>query len=171
MPKEITQEYLKSRLHYNPETGVFTWKASSNPHWNGKWDGKRAGWLKTGKSGVYRQIAIDNVKYYEHRLAWLYMTGEWPKEVDHINGNKICNKFCNLREASGSQNHYNKKMMSNNTSGYKGVFFCKQKKKWLARIQYNKTQKHLGTFECPTSAYFAYCKAAKELHGEFARFA
>lgn len=170
MHEKLTQSRLKKLVHYNLETGVFTWLKRENSQWNGKWAKKRAGWIRNGKSGIYRQISVDDKKYYEHRLAWLYVTGNWPVEIDHINGDKVDNKFCNLREAHGSQNHYNK-TMSNNTSGYKGVFFCNQKKKWLARIQANKKQIHLGTFKTPEDAHSAYCIAADKYHGGFARTA
>lgn len=171
MPKEITQEYLRSLIEYFPETGSFIWKDRTNSQWNGKWSGKEAGWLRKGKGGPYKQVGIDEEKYYAHRLVWLYVYGYLPEQVDHIDGNRLNNKLSNLREAKGSQNHYNKKIMSNNTSGYKGGFYCRQKKKWCARIQVDGKSKHLGFFNCPTAAHISYYHGAKKHHGEFARFA
>lgn len=166
----ITQEYLKSILHYEPNSGVFTWliRRDMDNRWNSRWAGKTAGWLKMPQG--YLQIGINNKKYYSHRLAWLYMTGQFPSEIDHIDGNKSNNVYSNIREASFVQNQRNKGIMKNNVSGYKGVFFCNQKKKWVAKIRIDiKKDIHLGSFGCPTAAHFAYCRAAKQYHGEFAR--
>ena len=71
--------------------------------------------------------------------------------------------------ATHSQNMKNRKINKNNTSGYKGVQWHKRDKKWRASIVVNKNKIHLGCFNCPKEAHDAYCRAAKELHGEFAR--
>jgi hypothetical protein len=165
----ITQEYLKSAVHYDPETGVFTWLSRPDKElaWNNKLAGKIAGWDKDG----YRQIAINNKKFYSHRLAWLYMTGKMPREIDHIDMDKSNNKFANLREVTSVQNQLNRRKHRDNKSGYKGVFFSSQKRKWQARIAVNKKDFHLGFFKTPELAHAAYCKAAKKYHGEFARVA
>jgi HNH endonuclease/AP2 domain len=169
---KITQEYLKSILDYNARTGLFKWKRrhDCSSHWNGRWSGKNAGWLDAKKG--YLEIGINNKKYYAHRLAWLYITGEWPKEVDHKNGVKSNNRFSNLRPSSHIDNQRNKGLTKRNSSGYKGVFFCNQKKKYVARIIIdNKRSIHLGSFTNPKVAHLAYCQAAKKYHGEFARVA
>ena len=72
-----------------------------------------------------------------------------------------------MREATRSENEWNKTKQINNTSGFKGVYLNKAAQKWHTKISINNKQKHLGYFDSPEEAYAAYCKAAKELHGEF----
>ena len=163
----ITQERLKELLHYNPETGVFTrnWTMGRKAR-----VGSIAGSVR--KDG-YRQIQINKIKYLSHRLAWLYMTGSWPKEdIDHINRVKDDNRWENLREASPSQNQANRKININNSSGLKGVQYRKDNTKnpWQASIECNGKSIYLGYFRTPEEAYLSYCLAALVLFGKFARF-
>jgi len=164
MKPKITQEYLRSIFHYDPETGVFTRLKSHRKDRVGKASG-------TINNHGYVQISVDNVRYLAHHLAWIYMTGEHPDQIDHINVNSADNAWLNLRKATTSQNIRNQGVRKNNTSGYKGVTYNKNAKKWLAQIKINRQPKYLGLFNCPTAAYIAYCQEANELHGEFARFA
>ena len=101
----ITQERLRRLLHYEPETGVFTWLERSSPHSKGH-VGRVAGAFDV--RGYWR-IKIDYKSYRAARLAWFYMTGEWPtQEIDHINRNPADNRWINLRSVDGSQNTYNR---------------------------------------------------------------
>lgn len=167
--KKVTQKYLKSILSYDPETGIFTWKhrKDRDSHWNGHYAHKEAGSYR----GQYRQICFNGKKYYSHRLAWLYMKGEWPKEIDHIDGIKDNNVFSNLRLATKEQNAQNRRRGKNNKSGYKGVFYDTRLRKWKSSISFNKNPIVLGYFDSPEKAYQEYCKAAKKYHGEYARVA
>lgn len=90
--------------------------------------------------------------------------------VDHINNNPLDNRRSNLRLATPSQNLGNRVRNKNNTSGYKGVTWNKQTHRWKAAIQAQGKARHLGYFSTPEEAHEAYCKAAKELFGEFANF-
>jgi len=118
----------------------------------------------------YRRICIDNRVYLAHRLAWLYMTGEWPKhQIDHINGNKNDNRHVNLREATNSENMRNTGKRSDNSSGFKGVYWNSEKMRWSAQISYNGRHKSLGTFDTAEEAHVAYRSASEKLHGQFAR--
>jgi hypothetical protein len=163
--KELTIDRLKSVLDYNPETGDFTWRISSS---NRTPVGTKAG--AKGTIG-YIHISVDMKKYLAHRLAYFYMTGEWPKSViDHINGDKADNRWANLRPATISQNTWNSNKSSKNSSGYKGVSFSKSKKKWTARISKNYHLHILGYFDTKEEAIEAHKKAAIELHGDFARY-
>lgn len=166
--KRISKKMLKLRVDYSPETGNFIWKPrKKNPLWTGKWAGKVAG--RVNCHG-YIAFPIDGRMYTGHRLAWLYMTGEWPqKEIDHINGIRSDNRWENLRLASKSQNKQNVKLSSRNTSGFKGVSWSRQNKKWIAQIAANGCKIHLGGFDTKELAYEAYCLAAGKLHGEFAK--
>jgi len=137
--QKINQEYLKSILHYNPETGVFCWKVRQGRVCSGE----VAGSEKWG----YTRIKINSKEYLAHRLAFLYMTGAWPKdEIDHINHVRDDNRFVNLRSATRQENAKNLKMSLANTSGVTGVNWHKATKKWKASIWKNGKTKHLGGF-------------------------
>jgi len=105
-----------------------------------------------------------------NRIALHRLIKNCPKDkvVDHINGNTLDNRKCNLRICTQAENSKNKRINKNNTSGYKGVFYYKRYNKWTSIIMVNGKKKGLGYFDTPEEAYAAYCKAAKELHGEFA---
>ena len=150
----ITQEYLKSILKYNKETGIFTWL---------KRNGNIAGTLN--KISGYIIISINNKNYRAHRLAWLYMTGNFPvNQMDHINRIRNDNRFENLREATNQENDFNKGEYKNNTSGYKGVFLNKEKNKWQAQIGINGKNINLGYFTNPEDASAAYETAKAKYH-------
>jgi len=173
----LTADYVRSILHYAPETGVFTWRERPCEHfatlnacgvWNSRCAGKTAGNIDRG----YVQITIDGRPYRAHRLAWLYMTGEWPiNDIDHASLDRSDNRFANLREATRSQNGANRRAMSNNTSGVKGVSWHASTRKWQARIQVAGKSKPLGYFDDLEAAAAAYERAAHETFGEFARTA
>lgn len=154
---------LRELLHYDPETGVFTWAMDKNRARKGM----RAG--KVAKSG-YRRIQIDGVQYNEHELAWLYVHGERSTPtIDHKNMVKTDNAIANLRQATTAQNQQNKPAQSNNTSGFKGVSKFARTGRWRAEIKANGVKKYLGSFADPEAAAEAYRAAAANLHGEFAR--
>jgi hypothetical protein len=162
----LTAERLRELLHYDPETGVFTWRA------------RRSNFSRYGIGDVagcvnpvgYRRIGWGKTYYPAHRLAWLYMTGEWPSgAIDHINCVKDDNRLANLRVATTAQNRANARKSSNNTSGFKGVVWHRKMCRWMAGIKVNGRSLHLGYFDCPAEAHTAYVKAAKEHFGEFAR--
>jgi hypothetical protein len=159
----ITAKRLRELLHYDPETGIFTWRVCrSNVS-----AGTRAGNVN---SRGYRKIRINYIYYRANRLAWFYMTGSWPNhEIDHIDGRCDNDAFSNLRDATRSQNEANRCMQSNNTSGFKGVIFNNRYGKWQAQIKCEGKHKYIGLFDDPRSAHKAYVETAKGLFGEFAR--
>lgn len=162
MKGELTQERLKELLHYDPDTGVFTWLQPGKRRLVGFTAG-------TVNSRGYLYISIGGKQYRAHRLAWLYMTGEVPEnEIDHRNGIGTDNRFANLRKATRSQNKANSATYKSNSSGCKGVGFDKATGRWKARVQVNGKRISLGYFDSPESAYAAYCEAATKFHGEFA---
>lgn len=137
----ITQKDLKSRLHYDTESGIFTWIKSKRRGWVGKVAGTRC------KNG-YEQISIDNKRYYSHRLAWLFVNGSWPKnEIDHIDRNPLNNSVKNLREASRGCNQRNVGMSKYNNTGVTGVCFDNGRKQYRAYMQIDKKHKNLGYFD------------------------
>lgn len=157
----MTEERVKERLHYDPETGVFTWKVSQGT----KKQGTRAGTIDVNR---YRTIQLDGKRYYEHRLAYFYMTGKFPPhETDHMDGNRENNRWVNLRLASAEENQGNRFRSKRNTSGLKGVSY--DRNKWRAQIGINYRTISLGRFRSPEAAHGAYCEAAKDVFGAYAR--
>lgn len=119
----------------------------------------------------YRRVNVDGAKYYEHRLAWFYMTGAWPKDqIDHVNGDRSDNRFINLREASAADNVRNVAKKKHNTSGFLGVTFDKSRGKWKAQITMHGRPICLGRFGDINDASKAYQEAKRRLHGAFRRF-
>lgn len=156
----ITLERLKELLHYNPDTGIYI-----NMVDRGR---ARKGNISGTKNKGYISIMLDGHMYQAHRLAWFYMTGKWPdKIIDHKDGNGLNNRFSNLRDASHSQNQFNRRKNKGTLAGFKGVSFNKKSQRWKASINFNKKTYYLGYFETPEEASEAYNKKAKELHGEF----
>lgn len=172
----LTAAYVRSILDYNPETGVFTWRERPREHFlsdkswtafKARFAGEIAG---TDNPLGHLEICINGVSYKAHRLAWLIMTGEWPKDfIDHINRRRADNRFANLREATDAQNKRNTGKRRHNKSGIKGVSWNRQRQKWQADIQSDRKRRYLGIFDDIAEAAAAYARAAKELHGEFAR--
>ena len=158
----LTLEELKKRVHYNPETGIFTW-TYTNVMVNQKViQGERADHISKG----YYRIGINRIRYFSARLAWLYMTGEWPKyHVDHINGDPLDNRFVNLRDVTAAINIQNqRKPGTKNRSGYLGVSLNKKDGKYHAFICTNYQTKWLGRYDDPAVAYQAYLSAKRRLH-------
>jgi len=158
----LTKDYLKTIIKYNPETGEMNKLHYYRPNCIGKL-------LKNDGKNRYKNIEICGKVYKQHRIAWLYVYGIMPKEIDHINGIRSDNRLCNLREVTRSQNIQNIGIRSNNTSGYKGVIFEAKKKKWRARITLDYKLINLGYYCNAESAFIAYCEAAKKYHKEYAR--
>lgn len=159
----LTQETLRHRLLYNPDTGIFSWRDVPENKFPGKITG-------TICCYGYQVIQIDNVQYRGARLAWLYMTGEWPAEhIDHRDGNEGNDAWSNLRAATRSQNMCNSKLRADNSSGARGVSWNKRKQKWHVRVNVNGRLHHCGYFDDFEEAKLVRDMKAKTLHGAFAR--
>lgn len=158
----ITQEYIKLNLNYDENTGIFT-RIKSNHH------SVKVGDIAGTDNRGYTMISINHKKYGAHRLAWLYVHGEMPECIDHINGNPSDNRICNLRPANQLTNTYNSKIRKDNTSGVKGVNWNAQWKKWAARISINGYRKFLGYFDDLELAELVASESRLKYHGEFAR--
>lgn len=159
--------YLKCILHYDPETGIFTWLKKRSSYAGKVKEGAIAGSLKTGIGGGYIKITVDRIQYRAHCLAWYYMTGSpVPKglEIDHIDRNRKNNAWKNLRAVSRSQNCMNHGLRSNNISGVRGVSWHAQCKKWMARITVEGNIIHLGLFPTVEDAASARKEAEKKYY-------
>ena len=146
------------RLSYDPETGIFTRRVLRG----GQKPGTIAGTLHW-KGYIY--IRLGNKKYYAHRLAFLYMTGSIPEQIDHIDCVRHNNRWSNLRAADGFLNAQNRKRIKGVTkligatpkhgrfSSQIGITVMGKKKKI-----------HLGMFDTAYEAHLAYIDAKRALH-------
>lgn len=171
-----TAARLNERLYYNQETGVVIWKERNVSEfdsqyrcdvWNSKFANKEAGCLLSDTK--YRLLGLDLISYGVRRIIWKIMTGNDPiNEIDHINEIRDDNRFDNLREAIVSENNHNRGIQKNNTSGYKGIFWRKDCKKWQGKVRFNYTRYYTGKFDAPEEAHFELCLIREKLHKEFA---
>lgn len=161
MKQTLSQQYLKSQINYDPTTGIFLWLERKQ----GRYMGKPVGCLSIG----YLSIRIAGKLYRAHRLAWLFMTGSFPKDqIDHINNIRNDNRWINLRQCNQSQNCANTGKRKNNTSGFKGVYWSRNAKKWHASVRFKRKNFHLGYFNDKIDAAKAYNVAATKYFGKFA---
>lgn len=157
----LTAERLREVLIY--EAGVFRWRCSRGP--------RRPGSVAGCANGEgYIVICIDGARHYAHRLAWLYVHGEWPEgEIDHRDRRKANNKIENLRDATRSENNANR--AGQRANRLKGAVWHKKAGRWMASIQVKGRSVYLGLHDTEEAAHAAYLAAAKEHYGVFARAA
>lgn len=149
---------LRELLHYDPDTGVFTWRSGRQ---GAGFAGAAAGGIN--KRGYWR-ISVDYGRYMAHVLAWFYMTGEWPElDVDHRNNIRHDNRWNNLRHVTRGVNNQNQHhAKACNKAGFLGV--SPNRKRWSASIQVNGRKVHIGTFDSPIEAHEAYLHTKRQLH-------
>ena len=154
----LTPERLRELLHYDPETGLFTWRQRRGSR------APQGGVAGSHDALGYIQIGVDGVGHHAQRLAWLYQKGVWPEfTVDHVNGVPDDNRFSNLRDVSHQSNIQNQRRAPrSNTSGFLGV--SASGNRWRAAIVVNLRQIHLGCFATPEAAHAAYVEAKRRLH-------
>lgn len=119
----------------------------------------------------YVAVNIDKQCISVHRLIWVMQHGAMPELIDHIDGDRQNNRIENLRLADKFGNAQNKRMHKNNTSGVKGVYWKKDKNKWMAQIGFNRKQKNLGYFDKKEDAAEFISLARDMLHGQYANHA
>ncbi len=168
---QLTQSRLHELFDYSVVTGLLYSKTPRN-----RWGRTPAGtplicarFYHPDGRPKYAQFDVDGEKWYHHRLIWFWVTGELPETVDHENRDICHNAWHNLRDATVSQNGWNRNKQANNTSGYKGVHFVKSKGLYRATIRANNVIYRLGNYITAEDAYAAYKAKAKELHGDFVR--
>lgn len=166
----LTQKKLKELLHYDPDTGVLAWLERSQDSFKSvkKWKrfntrcaGKVTGTIN-GKG--YIVIRVFGKTWLAHRLAILYMSGEFPEETDHRNGIRNDNRWCNLRASTRKRNARNQRLRSDNTSGAVGVYMPSGSKSWLASIGHEGKTICLGSHADKSHALVAR-KAAEKVLG------
>lgn len=136
----LDQKELKRILKYNQKTGKFIYNINRGPMKKGDYAG-----YKNHKG--YEVICISGKLYMSHRLVYLYMTSKFPKEtIDHINHNKIDNRWKNLRNCKIKDNSKNQSLSKNNKSGFTGVEWSKRDKNWMVRITIEGKRKYLGSY-------------------------
>lgn len=158
---DLTAARVRELLDYDPETGTFSRKVMSRGRYA---DRSQVGGPQL--SGHIR-ICVDGKKHYAHRLAWLFINGDWPGgDLDHIDGDPSNNRASNLRVTSHKANMQNfRGPTARSTTRLLGVSWCRLNKKWKASISIDGKTKHLGLFDSPGAAHDAYL-AAKRLHHE-----
>lgn len=153
----MTPDDLRSLIRYNPGDGSFVWLRKPAKRILA---GSVAGTLRGGR--IF--IVIGGKSYAASRLAWLYMTGQWPSGVvDHINGFAADNRWANLRDVSRRVNNENQRCArSCNRAGLLGV--TPHHERFRARIKVRGVTRDLGLHATPELAHAAYVAAKRELH-------
>lgn len=148
---DLSADDVRSQFTYDAATGHLYRLGQSHP------SGRMS-------SNGYRQICVNGRRYVAHRLAWLYVYGEWPKmQLDHINQNRDDNRIENLREVTNKQNGENVRIHSHNITGRRGVSFIRSRMAWQADIKHYGKTKYLGTFDNIIDAVAARMRAEREL--------
>jgi hypothetical protein len=138
---DITREEVLQLIEPNFETGKLCWKV------------RRGGPAIAGGEvgsivGSYLKVKLKGKSYPVHRIIWLLATGEHPDRfVDHINGNRLDNRLCNLRLVTKAENAKNRRTTKTSTSGLNGVVWASDRKKWRAFIRWDNRLEHLGTHD------------------------
>lgn len=174
-----SQDYLKMLFSYDPDTGILKWadrlpiELLTKYNWSSRrykrittsCAGLEAGHeFKTTSGAMSRQLRLDYVSYYVHRIIWKLVYGEDPELIDHIDGDPLNNRLVNLRNVSNIENCKNSKLFCTNTSGYVGVSFNKVTNKHEAYIWENYKKINLGHFEDKEVAIQARKDAASDLN-------
>lgn len=151
-------EVILEKLSYYKSSGMLSWKGKSRN------SGKPAGYYRINDSGItYLIVGIGYkgkvYKIFGHRLAWLIVTGVWPDEIDHINGDGQDNKWDNLSNGNRTDNNKNHKRQINNSSGVPGVSFVTSTGKWRVFGNKEGKQVHLKS----TGDFFEACCTRKSL--------
>ena len=160
MRQTLNTDHLRDILEYNASTGIFRWKRSPS-------NSVKAGAIAGNPDGSgYLQINLRGIKYYAHRLAWMYMYGEFQEnDIDHINGKRDDNRIENLRNVPKSVNQQNfKRATSRNKTGLLGVSKISANGKYRASIGLNGSNHFLGEYENKEIAHAIYLKAKRHLH-------
>ena len=173
---ELTQEIARELIDLDKESGIMTWRIRGYKWFKSKGDcmtwnrqnaGKEAFTIITESDSTGREYCKGSIfkrLYYKHRLIWFMVTGEWPNQIDHINGNSLNNSWANLRNVNNQENGKNAKRSKANKSGRIGVCWATKDNAWRASIGVSGKTRFLGNFKTFDEACDARAKAEKE-HG------
>lgn len=164
MKHEITQELVKTLFDYH-EDGYLIWKVLTRGRII---NGSKAGYMHDGGDGLRNMVGVNGKHHKLARIIFLWHKGYMPKEVDHIDVNKLNDRICNLREANRSQQNTNRNSRPSSTSKYLGVVYDKHRDKWKASIGLNKKTLNIGRYNNEHDAALAYNREAVRHYGEFA---
>lgn len=168
---DLTIAELRQLLKHEPETGKLFWRVRDeclfNPShlssdtlakmWNDRYAGKEA--FTTLSNYGYRVGSIYKSPYKAHRVCWAMHYGEWPEEIDHINGVRDDNRIENLSNVPHRKNSKNLKIYTSNTSGFCGVNFVKKISKWRSIIRVDGKTVYLGNYHTYEDAVAARIEA------------
>ena len=158
---DVTAQRLREFLHYDADTGVFTWIVDRSPKTR---RGDVAGSIY---SNGYRMIGIDWKYTSAHRLAWLYVHGKMPETwIDHINGDKTDNRIANLRDVPPSMNSQNQRRPHADKTSCRlmGATWDKMWGNWKAQLRLKGRTIYLGRFKTAEEAHQAYLEGKRRLH-------
>ena len=162
LPAPFSRERAGELFEYDRTTGILRWRTTGR--------GRRLDRIAGAKHvRGYLVVNIDGKMILVHRIIFLLLTGEWPVQVDHRDGDRSNNRSSNLRAAVNSQNAANRGCLPTSKSGIKGVRFDARRGHWTAIVVKNRRRKQMGGFPTADEAATAYAAMAKEVHGEFAR--
>lgn len=178
--QRVSPEVLRDIFCYEPDTGKLFWKERAikyfptgrpSPEANMKrWNKRHAGKEVTNSYAGYLRPAIFGKPTRAHLIIWAMVHGYWPDlQVDHVNGNSLDNRLCNLRLATPAQNKANRGANRNSSSRHVGVSWIKAHQKWRAQIEYGGRNHHLGYFTTEDEAASVYQARAVAVRGEWAR--
>lgn len=157
---DLTQELLKQFVHYDPDSGILK-RTHALDRGHNRYEKEFIPNSITPQG--YRQIGIFKTPYLVHRLIFLYMVGRMPNEIDHIDGNRLNNKWPNLREVDSAVNRRNMGIATNNESGVKGVYWYPRYNKWEVTISKSGEHFYLGRYESFDEAVAVRRVAEKDL--------
>jgi hypothetical protein len=161
----LTQERLKEMFDYR-EDGNLIRKHSMGG--NGNKAGRAIGTKpRMTRDNRYSATKISGKNWMVHKLIYLYHYGYIPDQLDHINGDTSDNRIENLREANSSENMMNRRIFSNNKSGYKGVSWSKFHGKWFVYVDVNKVRKNYGYYDDLEIAALLASEVRDLHHGNF----
>lgn len=158
--ERLTADTLRGLLHYDPDTGVFTWRVRRQAIQIGDVAG-------AFDDRGYARIKVRGRMYLAHRLAWLHVTGTWPAQsIDHINGVKGDNRIANLRDVSARMNAQNIRVPhpTRQHGRMLGTEWVSARKRWRAVIRANGKKTYLGIFSTEQAAHECYVDAKRLMH-------
>jgi len=164
----VTPEILRQLIRFDEATGEYFWKERDASLFKNerriscfrsRFVGKKL-FTKPTRHG-YGAAIVLGYSFLAHQIVWAFHHGEWPKMIDHINGDRFDNRLENLRECTPSENQKNKAMLARNTSGRIGVTWNRQRRKWYSSIRVENKYIFLGSFHSLDDASDARARAEK----------